>query len=219
MYILPDAKIKNKTYFKSAQTAIKNHLYRNEELELFYNPSLKLYSRVDESREQFETRCQQEADNNVDKEADKLRVVLVKKLDRINTSIEKAEDKIREAQFDAQSRKSDQRTSQMLDIAGGLLGGLLGGRTSTRTITGGIRRSQSKGRMAQKSAERLKTAENRYSELLNDREELTNEVREDLYEIQDEWAQKATDIETTVVGLEKTDISIDDVALVWIPVD
>ncbi len=219
VYILPDAKIKNKTYFKSAQTAIKNHLYRNEELELFYNPSLKLYSRVDESREQFETRCQQEADNNVDKEADKLRVVLVKKLDRINTSIEKAEDKIREAQFDAQSRKSDQRTSQMLDIAGGLLGGLLGGRTSTRTITGGIRRSQSKGRMAQKSAERLKTAENRYSELLNDREELTNEVREDLYEIQDEWAQKATDIETTVVGLEKTDISIDDVALVWIPVD
>ena len=146
-------------------------------------------------------------------------MVLVKKLDRINTSIEKAEDKIREAQFDAQSRKSDQRTSQMLDIAGGLLGGLLGGRTSTRTITGGIRRSQSKGRMAQKSAERLKTAENRYSELLNDREELTNEVREDLYEIQDEWAQKATDIETTVVGLEKTDISIDDVALVWIPVD
>ena len=73
--------------------------------------------------------------------------------------------------------------------------------------------------MAQKSAERLKTAENRYSELLNDREELTNEVREDLYEIQDEWAQKATDIETMVVGLEKTDISIDDVALVWIPVD
>ena len=75
VYILPDAKIKNKTYFKSAQTAIKNHLYRNEELELFYNPSLKLYSRVDESREQFETRCQQEADNNVDKEADKLRVL------------------------------------------------------------------------------------------------------------------------------------------------
>lgn len=219
VYILPDAKIKNKTYFKSAQTAIKNHLYRNEELELFYNASLKLYSRVNESRESFDARCRQEADNRVDKEADKLRVVLVKKLDRINTSIEKAEDKIREAQFDSQSRKSDQRTSQVLDIAGGLLGGLLGGRTSTRSITSGIRRSQSKGRMAQKSAERLRTAENRYSELLNDREELTNEVREDLYEIQDEWEQKAKDIEMTVVGLEKTDIAIDDVALVWIPVD
>lgn len=219
VYILPDAKIKNKTYFKSARTAIKNHLYRNEELKLFYNASLKLYSRVDESRDNFEARCRQEADNQVDKEADKLRVVLVKKLDRINASIEKAEDKIREAQFDAQSRKSDQRNSQMLDIAGGLLGGLLGGRSTTRSITGGIRRSQSKGRMAQKSAERLKTAENRYSDLMTDREELTNEVREDLYEIQDEWEQKSKDIEMTVVGLEKTDIAIDDVALVWIPID
>ncbi len=220
IYVIPDAKIKNKTYFKTAQTAIKNHVYRNEELELFYNSSLKLYSRVGESRDHFATRCELEADKMIDREADKLRVVLVKKLDRINSSIEKAEDKIREAQFDAESRKRDQRTSQVLDVAGGLLGSLLGGRRSTRSmITGGIRRSQSKGRMARKSEERLKTAENRYSELLEDREELTDEVREDLHEIQDEWAQKALDIETAVVGLEKTDIGIDDVALVWIPVE
>lgn len=219
VYILPDAKIKNKTYFKSARTAIRDHLYRNEEIELFYNPSLKLYSRVGENRADFEARCRQQADNRVDEEADKLRVVLVKKLDRLNDAIEKAEDRIREAQFDVQSRQSDQRTTQMLDIAGGLLGGLLGGRSSTRTITSGIRRSRSKGRLAQKSAERLKTAENRYNDLLGDKEQLTNEVREDLYEIQDEWEQKALDIEITVVGLEKTDISIDEVVLVWIPVD
>ncbi|OED39969.1 hypothetical protein AB833_13205 [Chromatiales bacterium (ex Bugula neritina AB1)] len=220
VYVLPDAKIKNKTYFRSAQAAIKDHLYRNEELHLIYNPSLKLYSRIGESRSDFEARCRQEADACVDKEADKLRVVLVKKLDRINAAIEKAEDRVREARFDAESRKLDQRTSQVLDIAGGLLGGLLGGRRSTRSmITGGIRRSRSKGRMAQKSAERLKTAENRYSALLEDREELTNEVREDLHEIQDEWEQKALDLETMVVGLEKTDIAIDEVALVWIPVE
>ncbi len=220
IYVLPDAKIKNKTYFKSAQTAIKDHLYRNEELELFYNPSLKLYSRVGESSSDFEARCRQQADNCVDTEADKLRVVLVKKLDRINTAIEKAEDRVREAQFDAESRKRDQRNTQILDLAGGLLGGLLGGRSSTRSmITGGIRRNQSKGRMAQKSAERLKTAENRYNELMNDREELTDEVREDLFAIQDEYEQKARDIEKMVVGLEKTDIAIDEVALVWIPVD
>ena len=219
VYVLPDAKIKNKTYFTSAQKAIKDHIYRNNELELLVNPSLKLYSRVGENRDDFEARCKQEADNAVDKEADKLRVVLVKKLDRLNASIQKAEDRIREAQFDAQSRKTDQRTSQAIDIAGGLLGGLLGGRRNTRSMLGGIRRSTSKGRMIKKSEERVKTAENRYNALLEDREELTNEVREDLYEIQDEWEQKSTDIETKIIGLEKTDIAIDDVALVWIPVD
>ncbi len=219
VYILPDAKIKNKTYFKSAQTALKNHLYRNVEIELFFNPSLKLYSRVGEQRNEFEYRCEQEADNRADKDANKIREMLAKKIGRINASIEKAEDRVREAEFDAESRKKDQRTSQVLDIAGGLLGGLLGGRRRTRSIASGIRRSQSKGRMAEKAEQRLKTAENRYEELLEDREELENELAEDLYGIQDEWEQKASDVETMVVGLEKTDIAIDDIVLVWIPVD
>ena len=219
VYVLPDAKIKNKTYFRSAQTAIKDHVYRNEELELFFNPSLKLYSRVGEQRDEFERRCQQHADDLVDRDADKLRQVLAKKIDRINASIEKAEDRVREAQFDAESRKKDQRNNQILDIAGGLLGGLLGGRRRTRSIASSIRRSQSKGRMADKADQRLRTAENRYEELIEDRDELERALADDLFEIQDEWEHKALDIESTVVRLEKTDIAIDDVALVWIPID
>ncbi len=220
VYVLPDAKIKNKTYFTSAQKAVKNHLYSNEELELFYNSELKVYSRIGESRDEFESRCEQVADDGADKDAEKLRKVLVKKIERINASIKKAEDKLREIQFDAISRKQDQRASVAIDIAGGVLGSLLGGRRSTRSmITSGVRRSQSKGRMAQKAAERLKTAENRYADLVEDREELEMEVADDLNDIQDEWDAKVHEIESVTIGLEKTDITIDDVALVWIPID
>ncbi|MFK8079536.1 MAG: DUF87 domain-containing protein [Granulosicoccus sp.] len=220
IYRLPDAKIANKTYFRSAQSAIKNQLYRDQQVELFRNASLKLYSRIDESHNDFQERCQREADNRADKDADKIRGVLAKKIDRINASIQKSDDKIREIQFDAISRRKDQRTSQVMDIAGGLLGGLLGGRRSTRSIiTGGLRRSQSKGRMVAKAEERLKTAENRYNELLEDRDELENALGEDLFEIQEEWSEKAMDITTLTVGLEKTDISVDEIALVWIPVN
>jgi len=220
VYILPDAKIKNKTYFTSAQKAIKAHIYSNEELELFHNPELKVYSRIGESRDDFETRCQQVADDGADADADKLRKVLAKKIERVNTSIKKAEDKLREIQFDAISRKRDQRTSAVIDIAGGVLGSLLGGRRSTRSmITSGVRRSQSKGRMAQKASERLKTAENRYADLIDDRDELEMELGDDLNDIQDDWSAKVHEIESVAIRLEKTDISIDDVALVWIPVD
>jgi len=220
VYILPDAKIKNKTYFTSAQKAIKNHIYSNEELELFYNTELKVYSRIGESKDDFETRCQQVADDGADKDADKLRKVLTKKVDRVNASIKKAEDKLREIQFDAASRKKDQTTSAVIDIAGGVLGSLLGGRRSTRSmITSGVRRSQSKGRMAQKASERLKTAEHRYADLIEDRDELEEALSDDLNDIQDEWSEKVHEIESFIVGLEKTDITIDDVALVWIPVD
>lgn len=219
VYVLPDAKIQNKTYFKSAQSAIKNHLYRNEEIELFVNSDLKVYSRAGETREEFASRCEEVADERADKDVGKLRDVLSKKLDRINKSIEKAEDKIRETRFDAFSRKREQQTSQVLDIAGGVLGGLLGGRSRTRSLTGGIRRSQSKARMTAKAEERVTTAENRYRELVDDRQALEDELSEDLFEIQDEWEAKASNIDSMVVGLEKTDISIDDVALVWIPVE
>jgi len=179
IYILPDAKIKNKTYFSAAKTAIKDHLYREKEITLFHNPSLKLYSRAGESERDFEARCQVTADEMADKDADKLR-----------------------------------RT-----LAGGLLGGLLGGRSSTRSITSGIRRSQSKGRMAAKAEERLKTAENRYEALIDDREELEETLADDLMEIQDEWSEKISDIDSMTVGLEKADISIDDLTLIWIPVE
>ncbi|ASJ72657.1 ATP-binding protein [Granulosicoccus antarcticus] len=220
IYKLPDAKIQNKTYFTSAKKIIKDHIYRNQEVELFHNPALKVFSRIGESQADFEMRCQLVADEQTDKDADKLRQILAKKTDRINAAIEVSEDKLRELQFDAASRKKDQRTTQVMDIAGGLLGGLLGGRRSTRSIiTGGLRRSQSKGRLVARAEERLKTAENRYNELLEDRDQLEDSLGEDLFEIQNEWSDKASEITTLIIGLEKADISIDDVTLVWIPCD
>ncbi len=220
VYVLPDAKIKNKTYFSAAKTAIKDHLYRNQELEMFHNPALKVYSRIGESQSDFEQRCQVIADERADKDANKLRDILSRKTDRISASIQKAEDKLREIQFDSISRKKDQRSNQIMDIAGGVLGSLLGGRRSTRSIiTSGLRRSQSKGRMAARAEERLKTAENRYNALLEDRDKLEDELSEDLFDIQSEWSDKVSQIEPMTVGLEKADISIDDVALIWIPSD
>jgi len=73
--------------------------------------------------------------------------------------------------------------------------------------------------MVQRAEERLKTVESRYNKLLEDKSELEDTVREDLTDMQEEWAEKVEDIEAMTVGLEKTDISIDDVALVWIPID
>ena len=219
VYRLPEAKIKNKTWFRSAQSEIKKQLYREQVVELLHNAPLKLYSRIGETREDFAQRCLVEADQRADGDADKLRRVLTGKLDRINSAIEKSEDKMREIEFDAISRKKNLRSNQVLDIAGGLLGNLLGGRRSARSmITSGLRRSQSSGRMVAKSEERLKTAENRYNELLEDREALEQTLMEDLEQIQQEWSETAGDIKTMSVGLEKADIDVDEIILVWVPV-
>jgi len=217
VYVLPDAKIKNKTYFTAAKTAIKDHLYRDQTLQLFRNADLKLYSRVGETREAFEERCKVAADEAADADAEKLRDAVAKKEDRVKDQLERAEDRVREIQTDLETRESAQRSDQIMDVVGAGLGMLLGGRRNTRSILSGVRRSRNHGRMAEKSEERLRTAENRFTDLAEDLEALEDELLDDLAQIQEEWDEKAANITDLEVGLEKTDITIDDIALIWIP--
>lgn len=213
VYILPDAKIHTKGLFSSAKTKLKDHVYRNETLELYTNRELKLASRVGESREDFGFRCDAEAEDRADADVAKLRKTLETKADRIRVAIEKSEDRIRELETDVKSRGRD----QLLDIGMSVLGGVLGGRRSTRSILGGARRAQSKGRVKGNAEERLRTAENRLAEKVDELDELETELTDTLFEIQADWDDRAKNIEPLEIPLEKTDISIDDFTLIWLP--
>lgn len=212
-YVLPDAKINTAALFTKAQTQLKDKLYRNEELTLMSNPELKLTSRVGESAEDFEQRCNAAAGERADEDVAKLRKSLETKMERIRAAIEKSEDRIRELEADVDSRGKE----QMLDLAGSVLGSVLGGRRSTRSILGAGRRASSKSRTKGNAEERLRTAENRLEENADKLENLETELTDSLWEIQSDWDERAKEIETIEVPLEKTDISIDDFMLVWVP--
>ena len=211
VYELTELPIHTKRFFQSAQTRLRDHLYRGETVELFHNTPLKLYSRPGESAEEFAQRCDAGAEQRLDEAADAIREKLATKSDRIEAAISKAEDRVREVKSDV----SSQDQSQLLDVAGDVLGGLLGGRKSTRSILGSTRRASSKRRQRDKAAERLRTAENRLQEKLDDLEELEEELRDTLEDLDEVWTERAADIETIEVGLEKTDIEIDDLTLFW----
>ena len=213
VFVLTDAKIHTKGLFSSAQTKLKDRLYRNEMLELMSNPELKMASRVGETQEAFQQRCNAAAEDNADEEVAKLRKSLETKMDRIRAAMEKSEDRIRELEADVESRGRD----QIMDIGMSVLGGVLGGRRSTRSILGGARRASSKGRVKGNAEERLRTAENRLADKVDELEALETELTDSLWEIQSEWDDVAKNIETIEVPLEKTDISIDDFTLIWIP--
>lgn len=213
VYVLTEAKIHTKGLFSSAKTQLKDRLYRGETLELHTNPQLKLTSRVGESLEDFGFRCAAEAENRADADVAKLRKKLETKTDRIRAAIEKSEDRIRELEVDVKSRGRD----QLLDVGMSVLGGILGGRRSTRSILGGARRAQSKGRVKGNAEERLKTAENRLAEKVDELDELEVELTDALFEIQADWDERAKEIEPLEVPLEKTDISIDEFTVIWVP--
>ncbi len=180
VFVLADAKIHTKGLFSSAQTKLKDRLYRNESLELMSNPELKIASRVGETQEAFQQRCNAAAEDKADEEVAKLRKSLETKMDRIRAAMEKSEDRIRELEADVESRGRD----QIMDIGMSVLGGVLGGRRSTRSILGGARRASSKGRVKGNAEERLRTAENRLADKVDELEALETELTDSLWEIQ-----------------------------------
>ena len=214
-FVLPSADIKSKAYFTKAKQDLQDHLYRNRSIEILQNPDLKLFSRPGESHDGFLARCNVAADQRTDAEADKIRESLTTKADRLKDAMAKDQDKIREVESDKKRRGLD----AIISVGGGILGSLLGGRKSTKSILSTIGRASSKGGMTKQASERLETAQNRLEEDQRELAEIEQEVTDQLQKIADGWDAKAANIVAIQVPVEKTDIRVDELALVWIATD
>ncbi len=207
-YELSDAPIDTKTYFNRARTAIKDYLYRERRVTVYRNTHLKLYSRVGESEAAFLDRCDLASQDRADTETAKLRDKYEKKLRQAQDKMETAERRAEEIRVDIEGA----RQSDFIDQAGALIN-ILTGRGGTRSVTGSSRRRASR----RSKEQRLETAEGKVGDLADAMVELDQELREELVEINDRWEDAGADIETMEVGLEKSDIHVTDVGLIWIP--
>ena len=210
-YVLTDAPIANKTFFRSATADLKNHLHRSQTVTLLANRELKLYSRIDESEPAFRERCREAADAAKDEEVAKIRDRLAAKMDKLQVAIAKYEDRIEELEADTRNR----RNQDLISIGSSVLGSILGGRASTTTIARSAGRAATRG---QSSAQRIHTIENRIEEKNLAIEDLEEDLSEAIAEIEEEWNEKAEAIEPLEISLEKNDISVDEVGLLWLPV-
>ena len=212
---LTDARLDTKTFYRDYATRLKDHLHRTRTTELLANKQLKLYSRSGESPDTFAARCESVADDRADEESAKLVDKYEARVDRAELALAKAEDRVRELEATADARKKD----EMLSGAGSLLGALLGGKRGglagrlARGLGGaGRRRSRSS-----QAGQRLRSAQNRVEEAGDKIYELEIELEDELTEIGTKWMMAAASTETIEVGLEKTDISVDEVVLAWLP--
>ena len=204
-YAIPDAPIKQKTYWTGLQRDLVDWLVRNRTIDVFTNKTLKLYSRVGEDQAAFVARCQEAGQAKADEEAAKLRDKYRTRLQAIETKQAAAQEKASVAAAQLQEQQSEQLGSAI----GTVLGAFLGGRRRTRSLTGG------RGTAAQ--AARLDSAQQRLADLGQDTAELEQELQQELAAIDAAWDQKAADVTVAEVRLEKTDVSVAQVSLVWIP--
>jgi hypothetical protein len=208
-YVIPEGAIDKATYWKSAETALKEFLYRGQKITIHKNAAMKMYSRAEETEGDFIARCDLAAEQHADTEAAKLRDKYERRFTTIRNQIAAAERRAEEIEVDLQGS----RQKELIDGASSVINVLLG-RRSTRSVTGSAR-----NRSATRSKEaRLRTAQAKADDKYADLQELEAELVEELEEINDKWEERAHQATEVEVGLEKADIQIAETALVWLPI-
>jgi len=210
VYALCDAALDSASFFRDVRAAIEEHLYRELTLTLYRNPSLKLYSRVGETEEAFRERCLAAAEDRADTDAQELRDRFEKKLHTARDRASAADRRVRELEVDTEQR----RQQELMAGAGEVLSMFLGGRRRTRSLSGmASRRSQTR-----RTQERLRSAQEKLEDYQEAIDRLEEELAEELKEIWEKWQDVAERVESFQVGLEKTDIHLDDLFVFWAPV-
>ncbi|MEJ2504585.1 MAG: hypothetical protein P8177_14955 [Gemmatimonadota bacterium] len=173
------------------------------------NPELKLYSRVGEGRDAFLERCRAAAHEAADEEVARLRERYETRIARLRDALALAESRVRELEVDVSTRKQQ----EIVAGAGRLISMFLRGRASASGLSGvASRRSTTR-----RTEERLRSAREREADKEEDIRELEEALAEEVQEIVDAWEARAESVETVEIGLEKDDIAVDEIALLWVP--
>ncbi len=213
-YRVTAAKLSTKALYSTVRKDLIDHLFRTWTVTLSTNPQLKLVSRPGESAEEFAARCDAAADEGADAATAVVAKRLEAKIARARDGLAAAEDKVTQAEAAASSRRND----ELLSGAGDLLGAVFGGRRSARSIANKVGAvTRRRGRSAE-AAKRTETASNRVEEKADALAALEAELADSIAAIADEWDAKAVAIEPLEIPLEKSDITVSDLSLVWIPV-
>ena len=213
-YVLPAAPIGTKAFFTRLERSVEDHLYRTRAVTVLRNRALKLVSRPGEDEAAFRARCEAVADDQADQAADGLRATYSARIDRAQVQLARAVDRVAEVEQSAKARRSE----ELLGGAGALLGAVLGGRGRTRSLVRGMGGAGGRRGRSRAAAQRRESVENRAEEAAAAIADLEDELQDELVAIAAEWDEKAAQVEPMPIGLEKTDVSLQQVTLVWVPV-
>ncbi len=208
-FLLPDAPIGAKSYFRSAAAALKNHLDQAQTITIFRNQPLGLYSRVGETREEFERRCDRAADAATDDAAGRLRDKYQTKLARARDQYQAAQRRSGEIEVDLQGAKRTEWT----DLAGTVIDFLSGRRSARRVGTSARQRATVRSK-----EQRLRSARRKTLDREDALEQLDADLSKELDDLVTDWDEKSRQIEDVAIGLERNDITVDALVLAWIPV-
>ncbi len=185
---------------------VAEDLRRGETTHLFKHAGTKLSSAGGETRAAFELRVAEAVQDRIDERVAKLRDKVEKAVDRLEDKRRKVEQDLARHQSDAQARLA----TEVVNAGETLFGMLFGGRSRSLTT------AMSKRQATSKAQERAGAAEAQLRELDREIYDAEAELRDEIAAIENEERRGVHDIEVTDVSLEKDDIRVDELVLVWV---
>ena len=208
-YVLPEQKIDTKSFWTGVDTDLTNHLVGARKMTVFKNDALKLYSRPGESRDAFAARAMAVGESAVDDAIAKLREKHAVRLERAQAALAKAENRVADLEATAGSKQ----TEELLSGAGDIIGVLFGGRSRSNPLGQAARRRSA----ASQARARAENAKATLSEEQAELEALRADLDDEVADLEEEVAAKVESIEEVEIPLEKTDVRVAELKLVWVP--
>ena len=203
---LPDA-FDQTEELAQAQKSLVDHLFRTLTATRLVNKDVQLYSRPEETQEQFLERCKEVAEHLEDEAALKLREKLQAKIDKLEAQMAKSRDKVERLAQTAKGKKVE----GLWNAAEGLLAIFTSKRKSFSTVL-------NKSRQAVEASTRSTQAEGELDRLQEQIVALQEEMEAGVAALDEEFGARAEAIEKTEIRLAKKDIVIDTFEVLWVPV-
>jgi hypothetical protein len=199
--------------YTELSTALKDHLYRNQKLQLWKCVPLKQSSKAGESQADFRIRLSQQAREERDAAIETLRQKYAPKIAALQERIRKAQIKV--------DKEKSQATEKTLNAALSLGASLLGAVFSRKMVSAAnITRATSSMKQAGRIArERQDISDaNEGVDVLNQRlEELNAELKTETDKVQADLAPDKLPLTEVVVQPKKSEINVSGVTLIWLP--
>jgi hypothetical protein len=194
--------------YKAWSAALADHVYRNSALQLFRCPALKRNAAPGGTEADFRVVLGQELRERRDAAIDELRGRYAKKLAVIEDRQRRAAQRIERERAQAQS----ETTSSILTVGGSVLGALFGGRRAALS-----KASTAARRIGRVSKERADVghAEADARSLGEQQATLEAELTAEIAALGKQFDPAAIAIETVTLRPRKSDLTVEDIALVW----
>lgn len=191
----------NKSYF--------DFLYQNKTLDYFVSPDKKIFSKLGESEEEFRSRLTQSQGQN--KEVDKIR-------DRYNVKISAIEEKIQRAQtkIETQKTQAGQKKMEAYISAGTTLLGALFGKGLTKGSISKAGTSIGKITKVSKDEERVGLSVESLESLQQQLQDIQIERDKEIAQLLT-GATSQVQLEKVLIRPRKSDISVEEISLIWCP--